>query len=277
MFDGSRLGVLLPMLTSAVACGGLATMEVGKPSDAGPADGPVGPDSASRKEPPRLTTEADASAPAVIDLCEFSGVSDLPYYHRLPGLTTTPAVDYLEYRHRWANAAPTVLESVGIRCATATNKAKCEDDVAGYATDAGWNIGQDTKQYLLGTRGDAVVPIVTLDELRAFIVPVDNGKDAALLATATGEYRIYCGWEHAKLKEHGVSIATQTATGWRVGTIAWDCSKTLRPPAEVYMVDVTREGTTTVTHTAQIDVETVLCGFLPGRRPAGLIPDLDAT
>ncbi len=110
-------------------------------------------------------------------------------YEPLTDVSPKGGADYLELRIRYdfgqdaAGTPANVAAKNGTPCATATNKTKCQADLAALDSGSGWNRAgggsqRPSSRYLVFTRGDQVGLVDTLDELATFLAPVDTVKDA---------------------------------------------------------------------------------------------------
>jgi hypothetical protein len=90
---------------------------------------------------------------------------------------------------------PRLVSQSGSVCATATDKPTCEASLAALAPASGFR--QDCLQicldsHLATTKGDEVSAITTLDDLKAFLGPIDTPQEALLLVYANG-FNVRCG------------------------------------------------------------------------------------
>ncbi len=112
-------------------------------------------------------------------------------------------------------------------------------------------------RYLVATVGDNLEFATSLEDLKTFIAPVESPKDAALLVTATGKYRVVCGSANAR----------KTATGWEIRTeTGHTCGKGTH--LDEVVLEVTTSGTAYTKSTTLIKDGDPNCAI--GRRPVGL-------
>ncbi|OJY30661.1 MAG: hypothetical protein BGO98_28575 [Myxococcales bacterium 68-20] len=176
------------------------------------------------------------------------------------------AVDYMELRDEYeldGSSSPVVVASQGTPCAFGPRTTKCKQDLAALRSAAGWrafSYGMEPPRhrYLVWTAQDAIGIVTSIDALRDFVKVVENGKDAAFLATATGEYRFVCD---------GSANAKRTPTGWLLRVQSGHaCGEGAK--IEEHMLDVTGTGEVTVTQTKLVQEGDPNCAI--GRRPEGL-------
>jgi hypothetical protein len=128
-------------------------------------------------------------------------VCDGGHYLKIAGLAPKVPVDYMELRFWLASDGPPlkgqvpfeVAESSGVKCAKASDQAKCVkalDDVENPKSGLRGVESQRRVTTIAFTRGDEVGSVKTEAELRAF-VSMTSVKDAALLAWSRG-YDIPC-------------------------------------------------------------------------------------
>jgi hypothetical protein len=196
-----------------------------------------------------------------IDLCNGAQT-----YDRLAGITPASKVDYMELRDEYQfnggdPGAPQVLSKSGTVCATAKDKPSCQSALTN-ARSNGWtvtSVGMEPprERYLVATVGDGLEFATSEPDLLAFVSPIDNAHDAALIVTANDKYRVECGKPNAR----------KTATGYEVlvrsGHTCGAGSK-----IEEHVIAVTSSGQTYSTKTTLIEEGDPNCVF--GRKPAGL-------
>lgn len=141
--------------------------------------------------------------------CGDAGIDKEPFtlsvctgdqYEPLAGVTPATPVDYLELRLQFdeqngaGTSTVTTSAKTGTLCKTATDKAKCEAAVANLRAPSGLrplDMAQPPDHtYLVFTRGDDVAGVAQKD-IAKFIGPIDNIKDAALMAHLAG-HRLVC-------------------------------------------------------------------------------------
>lgn len=251
-----RLATLLPAIAGAAitaACGGsVATL----------GDAQDNTQSSTRTPPTKTDDEG-------FDLDVCTGTE----YRALEGVTAgdgSPsddgAVDYLELRDQYdqgVEGAPSTVAKAGTPCAIGPDIDQCKADLAAFRSDEGWSpysIGMEPSRhrYLVWTVGTEVGSVTSLDALRTFVSKVENAKDAALLATASGQYRFVCD---------GTKNAAKTATGWKIRVQSGHtCGEGTK--VEEHVMQVNADGATTITNTKLIKKGEPNCAI--GRRPEGL-------
>lgn len=183
----------------------------------------------------------------------------------LAGVTPATNNDYMEIRDEYASGVEpgtvTVLSKSGTLCATAADKPACTQ-AFNDARSAGWKIESvgmmpPRERYLISTTGNTMSLATSEPDLLAFIAPVDNVHDAALLVTANAKYRIECG------KPNGRKTATGYEVLVRSGHTCGEGSK-----IEEHVIAVTTSGQSYTTKTTLIEEGDPGCVF--GRKPAGL-------
>lgn len=163
-------------------------------------------------------------------------------------------VDHLAvYQH----GNPTPLDTEGVRCGGATDRAACES-VYATLTPESFPLRPLAIPYLapalayaVWTRGDEVAVVVDNDALGALLGPIDTPNEAAL-ALWIGGYSALC----QPLYENESGYYT-LVTGVQVGCTGGYTS---------YLLQVTRDGTVSATGLGQ---QQFMCA---GRRPRGLAP-----
>jgi hypothetical protein len=191
-------------------------------------------------------------------------------YEPLAGVTLS-GVDSLELRNQTdfsgTDAPPpiTSMGTAGTPCATATNRSKCESDVAAFRSATGWNATsyyggpvQEQHRYGVTTKGDAIAAITEVAGLKDVVAPIDNPKDAALLVTASGENFVQCDENNAVKTALGFDIKVHTGTACGTGNNELE---------RVY--SVATDGT--VTLKSEIIFKQGQGGCAIGRRPDGLV------
>lgn len=139
-----------------------------------------------------------------IDLAPFEQAICTPKGPSIIGLTPANPVDYLEFRHWYRVYAPgtnpqtstTVVEASGTSCATASDQAKCQSDLAKLTVSEGLHTGGRNGlwieySYLVTTQGDEVKSVSTLPAVKQFLMPIDAPQEALFTAWANG-YQIGC-------------------------------------------------------------------------------------
>jgi len=191
-------------------------------------------------------------------------VCDRNVYKPLEGLTPTQSVDFMEIRKRFDNSA---LASRGTACGAASNAPACTDALArsNPGVESSPPPGQTPDQeprwrrYLVATRGDEVMTVSSLEALAGFLAPIDNAKDAALLANQR-DYAFDCTRPNARQTPDGWELIARTGSGCGEGN-----------EIREHRIAVTTSG-------AVADRESVVvergdpgsCAI--GRRPEGFVP-----
>ena len=161
-----------------------------------------------------------------------------------------------------AESASRTVNGDGTACATATNINACQTNFKALSPMSGFaatclQICQD--YHLATTRGDEVKAVSSLEELKAFLGPIDTPQEALLIAFANG-YDLRCD-------QADRGSAKSSGTGWEViGTKGIACG----PGTAVtrHFLSVTREGALTETRSEVIERGADNCAI--GRRPPGL-------
>ncbi|MDP2273358.1 MAG: ferritin-like domain-containing protein [Archangium sp.] len=158
--------------------------------------------------------------------------------------------------------APVTVNSDGAACATATDVNACQSSFTALSPMSGFasaclQICQD--YHLATTRGDEVKAIASLEELKAFLGPIDTPQEALFIAFAQG-YNLSC-------EQPDRGSAKSVGTGWEViGTRGIACGA--GTAVTRHFLSVTREGELTETRAEIIERGAANCAI--GRRPPGL-------
>lgn len=207
-----------------------------------------------------------------LDVCAGSGTFVLD--GALASLTATRPMDYLELRRSSAdylggsglNYTPWhVVASTGARCATATDRPRCEAAVAALtADDAAMSAHMYTLAHaypggaallLIYTRGDEVGSVTNAEEFARLFGPVDTVAEAAFLASKDEDIRVTCS-----------RGASRVSGGWELfGGSVYDC----QGPTRMWSVQVSTAGAVSATMTSS-RAPSQHCA-VPGRRPAGMV------
>jgi hypothetical protein len=262
-----HLGALLPAIAGAVlvaGCGGSVT-PLG--SAEGASSSPAGSGSGVSKGAQGSSGASGSLADFDLDVCTGEEHRLLEGVTRSDGTAAADgAVDYMELRDEFEYDGTSRVVAVakqGTPCAFSSQATKCRQDLAALRSPAGWNpfsYGMEPARhrYLVWTTQDAIGTVTSLDALRDFVKVVENVKDAALLATATGEYRFVCD---------GTKNAKQTATGWALRVQSGhDCGEYAK--VEEHVFDVSSTGEVTIAQTKLVKKGEPQCTI--GRRPEGL-------
>jgi hypothetical protein len=239
----------LSALGAVGACGGVAS--VGSGQDAGPTDGAV------------IIPVKDGAVATGFTENVCTGTE----YKPLVGVTPKEPVDYLEVRSE-SDRAPgdtspaTVSASAkeGTPCKTASNVAKCNATLTDTRSTAGWipesaGMVMPTHRYLVYTRGDTVGTVTSLADLAAFIAPLENAHDAALLVSERS-HRFDCTKDNATKTADGYDLLTETGHTCGAGT-----------GIDQHVVAVSGTGAVDVKQTVRIKDGDPNCAI--GRRPEG--------
>jgi hypothetical protein len=209
-----------------------------------------------------------ACGPSSVDHSELTGdtCTGAPVYEPLAGLTSSTPFDYLELRETFGSGPPTILAGNGNPCATATNVTTCTAALDA-ATSPGWQLAPSgglspvTNVYLVYTIGDTVTTIDTYDALKAFLAPIDNIHDAALLVAEDPDarYTIECGPDTGGPVGGGYELVADTGDTCGQGT-----------HLDQVLLSVSSAGDVTVKQDVVIKNGDPNC--VSGRRPEGLAP-----
>ncbi|MBK9265511.1 MAG: ferritin-like domain-containing protein [Polyangiaceae bacterium] len=185
----------------------------------------------------------------------------------LDGLTATPAVDYMELRQTVAFSEPPMTEVIakqGSACANASGTT-CSDTLATLTVTGGWTRssgffdGGPTTRYLVFTRGDEVGAVASLDDLKKFLAPIENPRDAIfLIDNELSGHRVICEENNTAAVDDGFHILTTSGTACGEGS-----------HRDEHVVHVSSTGVITVKET--VVIEEGDSGCVIGRRPEGLI------
>lgn len=270
-----RLSVLLPALASAaiVGCGGTVGVPGGS---SGSSSGSSGSSSGSSGTGSSSGTSGSSGVVLSgfdVDVC--TGTE----YRPLDGVTRSDGsagphggFEYMALREQYASPAdgkPFIIAETGSACANALDRPTCEQELAAFRSEAGWQLlsigkGPSGHRYIVYTTGDSVQGITSIADLRAFIAPAENAKDAALLATVSGKYRITCD---------GTKNAKKTGAGWELHVLSGD-SCGAGTHIDEHVLEVTSAGDLDVKQTNLVKEGDPNCAV--GRRPKGLHPPRDA-
>jgi hypothetical protein len=168
----------------------------------------------------------------------------------------------LRQQNEGPDGQASVVQESGTACASASDRPKCEKELAAFRSEAGWKLAAEPdapgRYYLVYTAGDAVQAVTSLADLRTFVAPVENAKDAALLATAANAYRFQCD---------GSKNARKTAAGWELRVFSGsNCGAGTH--IDEHILEVTSAGDLTVKQTTVAREGDPNCAI--GRRPEGL-------
>ncbi len=184
----------------------------------------------------------------------------------LDGVTPATPVDFLEYRNVEAFIEPpafNVIATQGVACSKATGSA-CADALAALPISAGWTvnrgqIGPETRSVVF-TRGDEVRQIATLADLKTFLAPIENPRDAIfLLSNEMPDHSVICDENNVAKVSDGFNVLTSSGFACGAGS-----------HRDENIVHVSSTGEVTVTESTIIEYGSAGCAI--GRRPEGLIP-----
>lgn len=170
---------VLAAVSFLLGCDGPAS-EVPAP----PADAVAAP--ASDAAPPTAPPPHQPPAALGGEACESAGT--MP--RLLGGLRAAQPVDYVELRKIMpgdAGLVSEVIEQNGQACAGTTDVTACENALAAALPEQGFGFGcrpLQCHEVLVYSRGDEVGVVSTLDQLTAFLGPVDELSEALLLLRA---------------------------------------------------------------------------------------------
>ena len=196
------------------------------------------------------------------DVCSGTGAFDA-----LAGVTPATPVDYLELRDVFGMSTnpPNVVSKSGTPCATASDPATCNANLAALSTTDGWQPARGggnaatVTVALVYTRGDEVGTITSYDALKTFLAPVDDIHDAALLVALNPDiqHRVQCGAHTAGATVGGFDVEAQTGDTCGAGSHLDD-----------EVVFVSASGDVSVEQDVVLQQGDPNC--VSGRRPAGL-------
>jgi hypothetical protein len=189
----------------------------------------------------------------------------------LDGVTPATPVDFLEYRNINTFIDPpmvNVLATQGVACSKATGSA-CSDTLAALPVSAGWTVNQGdigpTTRSLAFTRGDEVGHITTLADLKAFLAPVENPRDAVfLIQNVLADHSVICDEKNVAKVSDGFNVLTSSGFACGAGS-----------HRDENIVHVSSTGEVTVTESTVIEYGSAGCAI--GRRPEGLLPETSSS
>lgn len=195
-----------------------------------------------------------------IDTTGFDlSVCDPDGYHPVRGLHPATAADYVSLRFAsGTGGTAAAIDSDGTECAGAADQATCMAKANGLVINGGWggNFG-GAQRYLLVTRKDDAVVYASIPQLLSFLGPIDNAKEAALLATEAHDHSIVCKPNNARAVEGGFEVLTTSGSG--CGT---------NDDIRNNVVRVGADGTFTIVQSEIVKPADPNCAI--GRRPEGL-------
>jgi hypothetical protein len=182
----------------------------------------------------------------------------------ITGVKPQDPADYVELRllEDIGGRGSRTLESVGEKCATATDKTACEGKVAAATSEQGFFLGGCgdicPRHILIVNTGDDVNVVSTMEGVKAWAGPVDSPADAVLVAQLAG-YGVACN----NPERGGVRPA---GNAYEVLATKLTASCT---PVEVtrYVLGVDADGDLKEVESEVIESDSGSC---IGRRPAGL-------
>ncbi len=163
-----------------------------------PSSQPNGQQGVQQPTPAEPKSALDSTPP---DPAAFDAIPCGP--HESPALDqirASRAFDFLELRSQLKSSArstggqPSALASVGAACSGASGPG-CASSLHALSIDSGFAeqcIQLCSFEYLVGTHGDQVFQVASLDELEAFLGPIDAPVEAQFVAQAHG-YSVSCG------------------------------------------------------------------------------------
>lgn len=191
---------------------------------------------------------------ALLNACEGEA------YAPLVGVTPGQPVDYLELRQRWGggDGSFSTEATEGVACSGASDVDACTEELQSLRPE-GWALPYEGMWFnptraLVHTRGDAVGAVTSLPDLVAFLAPIENVKDAALLANEHG-HRIVCG---DKVEATDDGFVLETNTGHTCGA---------HTGIYRHKVRVGADGQVTVLASELVEPGNPYCAI--GRRPEG--------
>lgn len=179
----------------------------------------------------------------------------------LDRLRASTGADYIEMRQGALPPETTYKVEVasGQKCATATDKEKCQQDLDALTSDqflvppCGGCV--PAGKYLVYTKGDTVAKVTSAAELRSWLGATDDPAKAYMLVTTGIRYSVDCSSPWVSDASDGYYVlATETLS---------DCPITTQP----VLLHVARDGTVTVVQRGE-KKESNAC---VGRRPEGLV------
>lgn len=192
--------------------------------------------------------------------CKADGVTEY-----LAGAKPKDPADYVELRVLAEFTGPTsrLINAVGDKCATATDKVACAEKIASATSVKGFALGDCVDvcafHILVVNTGDEVTVLDTKEAALAWLGPIDAPADAVLAASLAG-YSVSCN----QPEEGGVRAAGSTyeVLGTKYTAICDPIEKSL------YVLGVSADGKVTEVESEVIDSQSGAC---IGRRPAGLV------
>jgi len=186
--------------------------------------------------------------------------------NELDGVTPAQAVDFMELRQTFSFIDPPmtdVIASQGVACSKATGTA-CSDSLNTLMVSGGWTMSSNgstlpaTRQ-LVFTRGDEVGSVTTIDDLKTFLAPIENPRDAIFLVrNGLSDHNINCDERNVATLSDGFDVLTTSGTTCGEGT-----------HLDEHVVHVSSTGEITVKETVVIEEGDPGCAI--GRRPEGLL------
>ena len=153
-----------------------------------------------------------------VDGSEFqANVCDDLGYRPLKGVTAGVRVDYMELHHAFGATA-----KEGTPCPNGT---PCALELFNTRPAVGWTtpntvgkLGPLGPNYLVFTRGDDVGVVTSIPDLKAFLAPIENGHDAALVVTESLGHTLLCQDDNVRAVDGGFEVATQSGVACGAGT-----------------------------------------------------------
>jgi rubrerythrin len=183
----------------------------------------------------------------------------------LDGITPTKPVEFMELRQTVPFADPPMIEAIashGVSCSGATS-ATCSETFNMLNVTTGWSISQGqlgtSTRFLVFTRGDEVGTVTTLPDLKSFLAPVDNARDAVfVIKNELSEHNVICDELNATKSGDGFNILTSSGFACGEGS-----------HRDEHVVHVSSTGEVTIEETVIVEEGDPGCAI--GRRPEGLV------
>ncbi len=184
----------------------------------------------------------------------------------LDGITPAKAVDFMELRQTVPFSDPPMIDAIatqGVFCSKSTS-ATCSETFNMLNVTTGWSITQGelgtSTRFLVFTRGDEVGTVTSLQELKTFLAPIDNPRDAVFVITnELSEHSVICDELNATKSGDGFNILTTSGFACGEGS-----------HRDEHVVHVSSTGEVTIETTVIVEQGDPGCAI--GRRPEGLLP-----
>ena len=177
----------------------------------------------------------------------------------IQGLALVRTVDSLEHRdvqnHSFSMNWETVsVETLGTPCASATDRVKCQSDVAALKPTTGFGsiyqqLGFQKHSYLVTTQGDSVGLIGDALGVKGFLGPIDTPQEALLLVRAQKDpmwpaFEISC-------TDKAAGAVHEVADGYQVVAYTTYNFTYKLPIFYQHLLQVTRSGDVTILQSKQ--------------------------